>query len=223
MSTRPDTGSEDLCCGACAAPAEQLRQDQPSQVLPRQVAWLQWITLVWMTLECGGSLFAAARAHSVALLAFGSDSAIELLSAAVVLLQFLPRFPLKKVHAERSAAILLFLLAGVVVGIAVLAYRKPVETSPLGIAITALALVAMPVLAWLKGRQACALNNRALAADATQSATCAYLAAVTLAGLVVYAVWRISWVDTLAALAAVPILIVEGRRAWRGEGCGCCA
>ena len=175
-----------------------------------------------MALECGASLFAAARAHSVALLAFGADSLVEFLSAAVVLLQFLPRFPLKKMHAERAAAILLFALAAVVVAIATLSFGAPVETSPLGIAITALALVAMPVLAALKRKQARVLNNRALAADATQSATCAYLAAVTLAGLVVYAVWRIAWVDTVAALAAVPILTIEGRRAWRGEGCGCC-
>jgi hypothetical protein len=46
---------------------------------------------------------------------------------------------------------------------------------------------------------------------------------VTLAGLAINALWHISWVDTVAALAAVPILIVEGRRAWRGEGCGCSA
>jgi divalent metal cation (Fe/Co/Zn/Cd) transporter len=175
-----------------------------------------------MTLECAGSLYAGAKAHSVALLAFGSDSLIELLSAAVVLLQFLPRFPLKKTHADRAAAILLFLLAGTVVGIALLAYGRPIETSRPGIAVTALALVVMPVLARLKRRQAHVLNNRALAADATQSATCAYLAAVTLAGLLVYAVWHIAWVDTVAALVAVPILMVEGRRAWRGEGCGCC-
>ncbi len=216
MSVSSKSG-EDHCCGACAAPAAQPRPE-----LPRQVAWLQGITLAWMTVECGVSLFAAARAHSVALLAFGSDSFVELLSATVVLLQFLPRFPLKKAHAERTAAVLLFALAAVVVGIAVLEYRTPVETSPLGIAITAAALVAMPVLARLKRRQARVLNNPALAADATQSATCAYLAAVTLAGLVIYAVWRVAWVDTLAALAAVPILLVEGRRTWRGEGCGCC-
>src|ERR1017187_6546657 len=115
--------------------------------LPHQVAWLQWITLGWMTLECAGSLFAAARAHSVALLAFGSDSLIELLSASVVLLQFLPRFPLKKSHAERAAAVLLYLLAMVVVLIAALSYRSPMETSCLGIGITAAALIVMPGLA----------------------------------------------------------------------------
>jgi divalent metal cation (Fe/Co/Zn/Cd) transporter len=198
-------------CGSCSVPA----------ALPPQVAWLQWITLTWMVLECGASLWAAAQAHSVALLAFGADSLVEMLSATVVLLQFVPRFPLKKEHADKAAAVLLFLLAAVVVSIAWLARMRPMETSCVGIGVTALALVVMPVLAWMKRKLAQRMNNRALAADATQSATCAYLAGVTLAGLVVYAVWQIRWVDTAAALVAVPLLIVEGRRAWRGEGCAC--
>jgi len=204
-------GNEEICRADCNA----------TPVAPLQVIWLQWITLVWMALECGGSLWAAARAHSVALLAFGADSLVEMLSATVVLWQFSPRFPLKKTHADRAAAVLLFLLAVVVVCIAVMRRSLPVETSCLGIAITALALVVMPLLAWLKRRHARAINNRALAADALQSLTCAYLAGVTLAGLAINALWHISWVDTVAALAAVPILIVEGRRAWQGEGCGC--
>jgi len=189
--------------------------------LPRQVAWLLWITLTWMVLECTASLWAAAQAHSVALLAFGSDSLVEMLSATVVLLQFVPRFPLKKEHADKAAAALLFLLSALVVSIAWLGRMRPIETSRVGIGVTALALVVMPVLAWMKRRQARRMNNRALAADATQSATCAYLAGVTLAGLVVYAVWQVRWVDTVAALVAMPLLIVEGRRAWRGEGCAC--
>src|ERR1017187_7127722 len=150
--THSHSEAKDVCCGSCAA----------TPPLPRQVAWLQWITLGWMSLECAGSLYASAKAHSVALAAFGSDSFVELLSAAVVLLQFLPRFPLKKTHAERAAAILLFLLAATVVGIALLAWRSPVQTSCLGITITALALVVMPILAWLKRKQARAMNNRAL-------------------------------------------------------------
>lgn len=217
MSTSLHAGGEVVCGKGCCAPAGGSRPG-----LSAQVAWLQCITLGWMTVECAVSLLAARRAHSAALLAFGSDSLVELFSATVVLLQFLPRFPLKKEHAARAAAVLLFVLAAAVVGIAVLGYRTPVETSYLGIGITAAALVAMPVLAWLKRRQARALNDRALAADAAQSATCAYLAAVTLAGLASYALWHIAWVDTVAALAAVPLLVIEGRRTWRGEGCGCC-
>ena len=201
------------CCDSCAQIA--------TPTLPRHVAWLQGITLAWMALECGASLWAAAKTNSIALLAFGSDSLVEMLSATVVLLQFLPRFPLKKAHADRAAAVLLFLLAAVVILIAWLGRARPMETSVVGIAVTALALIAMPVLAWMKRRQARRMNNRALAADATQSATCAYLAAVTLAGLAIYAIWQIRWVDTVAALATVPILIVEGRRTWCGENCGC--
>lgn len=206
----------DSCGGACGS-------CEPPQTLQRTVAWLQGITLVWMLVECGVSLYAASQAHSVALLAFGSDSLIELLSAAVVLLQFSPRMKLNKQQAARAAAVLLFALAAVVVGLAALSYRGKVETSCLGIGITAAALVVMPVLAALKRREARRIGNPALAADAAQSATCAYLAAVTLAGLAINAMWHVAWADAVAALAAVPILIVEGRRAWRGEGCGCCA
>ena len=206
QSDIPDTG-----CGSCATDV----------VLPQPVAWLQWITLAWMALECGASLWAAGQSHSVALLAFGSDSLVEMLSATVVLLQFLPRFPLKKMYADRAAAVLLFALAAVVVCIAWLGRGRPMGASCVGIGTTALALVVMPVLAWMKRVQARRMNNRALAADATQSATCAYLAGVTLAGLAIYAVWQIRWVDTVAALVTVPLLIVEGRRAWRGEGCRC--
>lgn len=200
------------CCDTCA----------PAGALPRAVAWLQSVTIAWMVAECSAALWAASKAHSLALLAFGSDSLVELLSAVVVLLQFVPRFPLKKSHADKSAAALLFLLAPLVVSIAWFGRERPMETSFVGIAVTTLALGVMPALAWMKRREARRMNNRALAADATQSATCAYLAAVTLAGLAVYAVWHIRWVDTIAALAAVPIIVVEGRRAWRGEGCGCC-
>jgi divalent metal cation (Fe/Co/Zn/Cd) transporter len=216
MSTHSNLGHDAVCRDSCAGSVTR-----PAGGLSRHVAWLQSLTIGWMLVECALSLIAAIQAHSVALLAFGSDSLIELLSASVVLLQFLPRFPLKKMHAERAAAVLLFLLAGVVLVIAALAWRTPMETSCLGIGITAAALVVMPVLAWLKRKHARAVNDRALAADAVQSATCAYLAAVTLAGLVIFALWHIAWVDSVAACAAVPVLIIEGRRAWRGEGCGC--
>jgi divalent metal cation (Fe/Co/Zn/Cd) transporter len=95
------------------------------------------------------------------------------------------------------------------------------ETSCSGIAITIAALVVMPLLAWFKRKLGRSTGNRALAADAVQSATCAYLAAITLVGLSVNAIIHIHWIDSVAALAVLPILVVEGRNAIRGEGCGC--
>lgn len=191
---------------------------------PGVIAWLQGITLVWMLVECAISLYGAVTAHSPALLAFGADSFVELLSATVVLLTIVPSFPLTKDRAARLAGILLFVLAGVVAFVAVLSlvYRVKAETSCSGIVITLAALVVMPILAWAKRRTAWQTNNRALAADAIQSATCAYLAAITLVGLAINAIWHIHWMDSTAALLALPILIIEGQRALRGESCGCC-
>ena len=191
---------------------------------PRQIIWLQGITLAWMLAECGVSLFGAGTAHSPALLAFGADSFVELLSALVVLLAIAPSFPLTKDRAARLAGILLFVLAGIVAVVTVLSllYSVRPQTSCSGIIITVAALIVMPILAWAKRRTAQRTKNRALAADAVQSATCAYLAAITLAGLAIDAVWHIYWVDSAAALLALPVLIVEGRRALRGESCGCC-
>jgi divalent metal cation (Fe/Co/Zn/Cd) transporter len=80
----------------------------------------------------------------------------------------------------------------------------------------------MPALAYLKRREARRTGNVALAADAIQSATCAYLALITLAGLAVNAAFHLPWVDSVAALVAIPILLMEGRSAWQGNACGCC-
>jgi divalent metal cation (Fe/Co/Zn/Cd) transporter len=188
------------------------------------VFWLQGITLTWMLVECGLSLYAAAAAHSPALLAFGSDSFVELLSAGVVLLQFLPQVSISERKAARAAGVLLFALALIVCVMAIgsLALHLRPETSRLGIGITLAALIVMPILATLKRREARRSNNAALAADAVQSATCAYLAVITLAGLAINALFHIAWFDSLAALVAIPLLLKEGLAAWHGKACGCC-
>jgi divalent metal cation (Fe/Co/Zn/Cd) transporter len=188
------------------------------------VLWLQTVTLAWMLIECGVSLYAAASAHSPSLLAFGSDSFVELLSAAVVLLRYGSPKSISEQKAARIAGALLFVLAFVVASTALLAlvfHWRP-DASYLGMMVTIAALAVMPILATLKRREARRSNNVALAADAVQSATCAYLALITLAGLAANAAFHIPWVDSLAALFAIPILLKEGRSAWQGHTCGCC-
>jgi divalent metal cation (Fe/Co/Zn/Cd) transporter len=209
-SSRPD-----ICADSCCA------VPRPA---PRAVLWLQGVTLVWMLLECGVALYAAQAAHSVVLLAFGSDSLVELLSAAVVLLAFSPRLRISPDRAGRWAGVLLFFLAGVIALTALVALLRnsEVETSGLGMTITVAALIVMPALAWSKRRLARTTGNRALAADAVQSATCAWLAAGTLAGLGINTLFHLRWIDSVAALVVLPLLLIEGRRAVRGESCGCC-
>ena len=144
-----------------------------------------------MLLECGVSAFAAWTARSPAIIAFGVDSFVEVLSATVVLLQFAPSFAISESKAARASGVLLFVLAFAVASIAVvtLALRIRPKVSCAGIGITIAALIAMPILAKLKRREARRSGNVALAADALQSATCAYLAMIALAGRNANAMW----------------------------------
>ena len=189
-----------------------------------RILLLQLATLSWMVIECSVALTAAWRARSVSLLAFGSDSFVELISALVVLLQFTPRFRIPQSRAARVCGNLLYCLAGLVslVALAGIYSHLKADTSFLGVTITGGALLIMPVLARMKRNTAKKTRNTALRADAIQSATCAYLAALTLSGLLFRWEFNVHWLDQVAALAAVPILIVEAKRARRGQTCACC-
>jgi len=142
-----------------------------------------------MSAEAAISLFAAWRARSPALLAFGGDSTIELASAVVVLWRF--HANAEQGQAERRAAriagLLLFALAASVVATSVLTlvgYSEPKPTV-LGIAILVAAAICMPLLAKEKRRLSTLTSSAALRADAAESALCGYLSLIALAGLVV--------------------------------------
>ena len=189
--------------------------------MSRQIMRLQVFTLIWMVVECALALFSAWRARSSVLLAFGADSLVELLSALVVLLQFVPRLALSTARATRLAGILLFILAAVITLSSALALWQHVrpDTSWIGMGVTIAALVVMPPLSAAKRRAGKTARNAALTADAVQSATCAYLAGITLAGLVLNAVLHIRWIDPAAALVAVPVICLEGKKALQGKEC----
>jgi divalent metal cation (Fe/Co/Zn/Cd) transporter len=179
-----------------------------------------------MTVEALVSLFAAWRAHSPALLAFGGDSAIELFSAIVVLWRFRASAAHEQVEkqAARLAGALLFVLATFVAVTSVtslLGYSEPKPTF-LGIAILIAAAAVMPWLAKEKRRLSGATGSAALRADAAQSALCAYLSLIALAGLAINAIWHVKWADPIAALGIIPLVVWEGREAIRGKTCGCC-
>jgi hypothetical protein len=92
--------------------------DSPRDLLKGRILLLQWATLGWMVIECSVALTAAWKAKSVSLLAFGSDSLVELISATVVLLQFVPRFSISQIRAAKICGVLLYCLAAVITVIA---------------------------------------------------------------------------------------------------------
>ena len=192
----------------------------------RRIQRVQIVTISWMSVEAVVSLFAAWRAGIPALLAFGGDSAIELFSAVVVLWRF--RASATHEDEERRAAhvagALVFTLAGFVAVTAVaslLGYSEPKPTF-LGIAILVAAPVVMPWLAREKRRLSATTGSAALRADAAQSALCAYLSLIALAGLAINVIWHVKWADPVSALAVLPLIVREGREAMRGKACGCC-
>jgi divalent metal cation (Fe/Co/Zn/Cd) transporter len=189
----------------------------------RRIVRIQALTLAWMSVEAVVSLGAAWAARSPALLGFGGDSAVELLSAAVVLWRF--RLPSRGDHAEQRAARiaggLLFALAGFVALASVLTLLGHVEArpSPVGIVLLILAAVVMPWLAKQKRELSATSSSAALRADAAESTVCGYLALIALAGLAVNAIWRVSWADPIAALALLPLIVRESWEAMKGKPC----
>jgi len=197
----------------------------PTQDTTQLIQRIQTLTILWMTVEAAISLSAAWKARSPALLAFGGDSAIELLSAAAVLWRF--RYSAQErseKQVARIAAALLFILAAyvaVVSAMTLLGHREA-KTTYWGIAILIGAAVIMPWLAKEKRRLSAITGSAALRADAAQSGLCAYLSVIALVGLGINAIWHIRWADPIAALVIVPLILWEGWEAMRGKACGCC-
>ena len=199
----------------------------PDADVPRRILRLQILTVAWMSIEAIVALAAAWSAKSSALLGFGGDSAVELLSAIVVLW----RFRTTSHSAEKSerlaarvAGALLFAVAGFVLlssGLALFGYREAKPTFA-GITLLIVAAIGMPWLAGQKRKLAAQVASASLRADATESALCGYLSLIALAGLLTNAIFHAHWADPIAALALVPLIV---REAWLAVSTSrhCCA
>src|SRR5260370_11907173 len=176
----------------------------------RRVQRIQTVTIVWMAVEAAVSLFAAWMARSPVLLAFGGDSAIEIISAVVVLRRF--QIPVAheqaESHAARIAGVLLFALAAYVVvasAMTLVGHAEP-KQSYLGIAVLILAAIFMPWLAKEKRRMALGTGSPALTADGVVSALRGRLCSFALVVVGVYGSWRVGSSDSVAPPSFVPFL-----------------
>src|SRR4051794_15090965 len=188
-----------------------------------QIERIQRLTVAWMLIEAALSLFAAWRAHSPALIAFGGDSAIEVASAAVVLWRFRTQSEHAERHAARITGLLLFALAGLVAIGSILSLAGYAEPKPsyLGMAVLAVAAILMPWLSREKRRLSAISGSAALRADAAESALCGYLSIIALIGIVLNSVGHFRWADPVAALVILPLVVREGMEAIRGRACQC--
>ncbi|MBV8191619.1 MAG: cation transporter [Alphaproteobacteria bacterium] len=189
---------------------------------------LQYVTLAWMAVEALVAIAAALAANSLALLAFGIDSVIELASAGVVVWRLTVELRHGQVFAERAERIAARMGGALLLGLAAyvvasagwkLWAREGADFSWPGLAIATLSLPVMYFLAKRKLKIAEALGSRALRADAMESITCGWLSLMVVVALVAQAALGAWWVDAVASLAIVWFLVREGREAWELREC----
>ncbi len=181
-----------------------------------------------MTLEGAVAVIAATVAGSVALLGFGIDSAIEGVASVIIIWRFTGHRRLSEQaedRAQKLVAVQFFLLAPYVAQDAVraLAGGDHPSTSWVGIGLSILSIVVMPLLGRAKQRIGAQLDSAATAGEGTQNLLCAYLAAGVLAGLLANTLFGLWWLDPVVALGIAALAVKEGREAWAGEGCACAA
>ena len=182
------------------------------QALRRRGLLLEYATIAWNVLEGAGAIAAGIAAHSVALTAYGLDSSVEVFASGVTAWQL--RDP-----SERRETPALRIIGGCYIVVAAyvgveailhLVHRARPHESPLGIALTAAAVVAMLILGLWKRSVACHLDSSVLRAEATFSLVDGALSGTVLLGLALYSALGWWWADAVAALAVAALASVEG-------------
>jgi divalent metal cation (Fe/Co/Zn/Cd) transporter len=193
-----------------------------TRVLRRRIRLVVAFTIGYNVVEGIIALAAGAAASSAALIGFGLDSIVEVLSAAAIAWQFAAPDPeARERTALRIIAVSFFGLAAYVSVDAVLSLaglREP-EHSPVGIALAAVSLVVMPVVSWIERSAGRELGSASAVADSKQTLICTYLSGALLAGLLLNSLLGWAWADSVAALVIAGFAVREGIEAWRGDAC----
>jgi divalent metal cation (Fe/Co/Zn/Cd) transporter len=191
-------------------------------VLQRRIRLIVGATIAYNVVEAIVAITAGSIASSAALIGFGLDSVIEVLSAAAVAWQFTRRDPERwEKGTLRVIAVAFFALAVYVTvsSVVALGLGDEVRHSTLGIVITALSVVIMPVLSLAERRAGRELGSATAVADSKQTLICTYLSAAVLVGLVLNSLLGWWWADAIAGLVIAVFAIREGIEAWRGDTC----
>jgi divalent metal cation (Fe/Co/Zn/Cd) transporter len=162
---------------------------------------------------------------SISLIGWALGSAVEGLASLIVVWRFTGSRTLSETaerQAQRGVAASFWLIAPYIAAESVhsLLTHAHSETSVIGIALTALALLLMPLLGWAKQKLGRRLESQATAGEGTQNYLCAAQAAAVLATLAVLAVWPGGWwLDPAVGLVIAGLAVAEGVEAWRDRDC----
>ncbi|MCK8467068.1 cation transporter [Microbacterium sp. KSW4-16] len=196
--------------------------DARRETLHRRIRLLVGVTIGYNVVEAIIAITAGTVASSAALIGFGLDSTIEVLSAAAVAWQFTRRDPERwEKPTLRVIAVAFFALAAYVTATSVTALvtaERP-EHSTIGIILTAVSVAVMPFLSFAERRAGRELGSATAVADSKQTLICTYLSAAVLIGLVVNSLLGWWWADAVAGLVIAAFAVREGIEAWKGDAC----
>ena len=208
--------------GAQTSPAGTTSSEARRAVLQQRIRLVVTFTIAYNVIEAVIALSAGAASSSAALIGFGLDSVIEVLSAAAVAWQFTRREPERwEKPTLRVIAVAFFALAAYVSVSSILALTSgsEVEHSTVGIVLAAVSVVFMPFLSLIERRAGRELGSATAIADSKQTLICTYLSAAVLAGLVLNSLLGWAWADAVAGLVIAVFAVREGIEAWKGDAC----
>lgn len=188
--------------------------------LHRRVRFIVAFTITYNVIEAIVAITAGALASSAALIGFGLDSVVEVLSAVAIAWQFTRKDPERwEKVTVRAIGLAFFALAAYVSVDAIMSLvaQEGPEHSPLGLGITALSVLVMPLLAWFEVRTGRELDSKSVLADAKQLILCVYLSGAVFIGLLLNSLLGWWWADSVAALVVAFLAVREGIEAWRGD------
>ena len=207
-----------IATGAGVRPLDPQRR----RVLQRRIRIVVAITIGYNVVEAAIALAAGTVASSAALIGFGLDSVVEVLSAATIAWQFAAPEPERREKvALRVIALSFFALAAYVAVDALISLfgTREAEHSPVGIVLAAVSLAVMPFLSWFERRTGRELGSASAVADSKQTLICSYLSAALLVGLLLNSLLGWAWADSVAALVIAGFAVREGLEAWKGDTC----
>jgi divalent metal cation (Fe/Co/Zn/Cd) transporter len=196
-----------------SATAERSRLEHTGRVV-------QWGTIAWNACEVFVTIGLGIAAGSLALIAFGLDSLVEVFASLVVLWNMRPgkteNQAIRDRRALRLVAVAFVTLAAylaVAAGRALLLH-EPASSSPIGIAYLAVTAVVMFSLARSKKRIGERLNSQPFLAEASMTFLDGCLATGIFIALALNAWLGWWWVDPVAALVVGVAAAREAREAW---------
>jgi hypothetical protein len=195
--------------------------------IARRARALSWVSLAWMTIEGVVGLIAGLDAGALSVIVWAASSFVEGLAAIIVIWRFTgPRtLSERSEHTARrlvAGSFLLLVPFFVYEAIHRLIVGSNTTSSILGIAVTASAIVLMPLLGRAKLRLGERLGSDATAGEGIQNLMCAAQAAAALIALI-GASAGLGVIDPIAALVVAAIATIESAKLWRGEHDDCCA